>query len=197
VPSRGSPMPRLRPAGIAAALIAGVATVTAVALADTTRITDGTKTRGPLDITSASAGHASSSKLLHTIVTDGRIPRTRKASFCLRMYFDRPSTRSSRFAPIDRMICANPRQTHVDVVKPRAGGPDPTFGTAAVIVRDQSLSFRFRHASIKNARDYFWAVDSLYHPSRGVCSGRGGCFDSAPNGRKTVRHHIPSLSRGR
>jgi hypothetical protein len=164
---------------------------TGVALADFTSVTDGGKTRGPLDITSTSAGHASETKLVHTIVTEGRIPLTRRASFCVRIYFSKPSTSSRTFTPADRFICSTPRSKTTQIT---SGTSNNTFGTARVLrPATNAIAFRFKHSSIANDAVYWWAVDSFYNPSRGVCSGRAGCFDSAPNGRRTVKHHVGTV----
>ncbi len=161
---------------------------TGVALADFTEITDGNKTRGPLDIRSASAGHASSTKLIHQINTRGRIPISRKANFCVEIYFTKPTTRGSS-QEIDRFVCANPRQDFTDVTD--LGGN--SFGKARVLrPDDHSIAFRFRHKAIANDAVYWWGVASFYNARRGPCSGQG-CGDSAPNGNRSVRHRVESV----
>ena len=160
------------------------------ALADFNSISDGNRTRGPLDIRAASAGHASAGKLVHTVVTQRRIPRTRRAAFCVRLYFRRPATHGSTFRPVDRFICANGRNTRTHATD----GAGRRVGFVRVRRSGNVWSVRFSKRVVRS-RTYWWAVDTFYNPSRGVCSGRAGCVDSAPNGRRTVKHHLASSPR--
>jgi hypothetical protein len=185
-------MPSKRRIGVVLASLSLVALAAAsVALADLTEITDGSKTRGPLDIRRTSADHASSAKLLHTIVTHGRIPLTRRANFCIRIYF-----RSDASLP-DRFICSNPRESEAHITS-FSGGQERGHGFVRVLrPSENSIAFRFRISSAIGGRSvYYWAVDSFYNPSRGQCSSAAGCTDSAPNGNRKVRHFVGTREPG-
>jgi hypothetical protein len=164
----------------------GALTATGVVLANTITITDGNKTRGPLDIRTASAGHASSTKLLHSVETVGRIPRSRRAGVCLRIYFAKPD----RGDPFDRVICASGRDEEAHI---NGSGPDSdkSFGFVRVLGDGNVRAFRFRASSaIGDRNHYWWALDTFYNARRGPCNPT--CGDSAPNGARTVLHSLGS-----
>ena len=173
--------------GLATAGVTALA-LTGIAYADFEQIGDGTKTRGPLDILSASQGHASSTKLLHGVVTQSHIPRSRRSTICLRIYFQKPRS-SADIGDFERLICANGRDTETHIQDTTR--PGRTTGFVRVLRDDNSRAFRFRASSaVGNRSKYYWAVDTFYRASRGPCGTRLGCTDSAPNGFKTVRHSL-------
>ena len=172
--------------GVGIAVIC-VLSATGVALANFITISDGNKTRGPLDITSASAGHASSTKLLHSFRTRGRIPRSNRAGFCLRVYFRKPTDRGGAG---DRVICATGRDEEAHIV---AGGIGIThsMGFVRIIGDGNGRALRFRQSSlVGNRNHYWWALDTSYSARRGPCGGQAGCNDSAPNGARTILHSL-------
>jgi hypothetical protein len=173
--------------GIAVAALSGLIAV-GVAVADVTSISDGTKTHGPLDITSASAGHASSTKLLHSFTTTDRIPNSRRASFCLRVYFGKPS--KSTINQIDRIICATGRDDEAHITGTgTAGSTQHSFGFVRILKSNNGRTLRFRQKNLVGDRNhYWWALDTFYRAQHGQCTH--GCNDSAPNGSKTVIHRL-------
>jgi hypothetical protein len=172
---------RIRIALVTAGFCALVAV--GVAGADTRTISDGNRTRGPLDIRFAQASHDSRGRLLHTIQTERRIPRTSHSTYCVLMWFHRHN--ANTVAP-DRGVCINGNHTRGTVFKKNG----TRAGSARAFVGGRNNRFwviRFsRH--VVRGRTYFWQVRTFRATSSDGC--RGGCVDRAPNDGHTIRHGL-------
>jgi hypothetical protein len=166
-----------------------------LALANTTTVNDSQDTKGPIDIKSASAGHAKHGKLKHVIVFYADVPPSGETGNEL-LYMWKKKPHPLPGVPGAFKEDAYKVQMPQDGKRPvfTGGGAEdvPTHktGTAKVTRKGDKLTIVFSKKAIGSPeKAYWWHVRSDYYGPDSEC-GMAPCEDNAPDGSKAVKHKL-------
>ncbi|HWM13155.1 MAG TPA: hypothetical protein VNO56_01600 [Gaiellaceae bacterium] len=167
------------------AVAAGVGLgLTGTAQANVVTRPDGNDTSGPLDIRSASHGHAGTA-VTHTIRTFGTWSRAVVGPGTPNAFLLFVSTDADPAAERVVLVFASASRMVALVLRPngalvgRASATKPTGRTVRVSIP---------RARLGSPAGYRWQAFSYFERGSGTCSN--GCLDRVPNGSTTVRHDI-------
>jgi len=171
-----------RRVALALSLLAGLVAVD-VAAAGTNTILDGNDRPGPLDIRSASQGHAGD-RVKHTIRTFANWPKALLGPNTPNLVVLEISTDSDQAPERVVLIFSTPGRMAAGVFTRngnflgRADASHPNGHTVGVVIRRSLLG---------NPAGYRWQAFSIFGSSNRC---RSGCVDGAPNGSNQVLHDL-------